>query len=86
MKISNNDLHKQKYTEDILLENIDNLNPKTILNTQILTPKFCIEHILCMENIDDGSEDSYLFDITHILNKQPHIKREDLLYLYKNNN
>ena len=85
MKISNSDLHKQKFTEDILLANLDHLNTKTILNTQILSAKFCVDHILCMENIDDGDEDSYLFDIPHILNKQRHIKKEDLLSLYKNN-
>ncbi len=79
MKITNSDLHKMQFTEDILVKNIDNLNAKTIVNTQKLSPAFCIEHIVCMENIDSGDEDSYLFDIPYILSKQPHLKEEKLL-------
>ena len=84
MRITNYDLHQKKFTEDILVNNIDHLNPKTIINTQKLSAAFCIEYILCMENIDSGDEDSYLFDIPYILSKQPHLKKEELLALYYN--
>lgn len=86
MKITNNDLYKQQFTEDVLLDNFDHLNTKIILHTQKLTPKFCIENILCLDDIDNGDEDSYLFDIPYILNKQPHIKPEELKKLFINNN
>jgi hypothetical protein len=83
MKITNSDLYKQQFSETVLIDNINNLNEKHILHTQKLTPEFCMTYIYCMDDIDYGSEDSYLFDISYILKKQPHINKNDLLNLLK---
>lgn len=77
-KITNCDLFRYKYSEAELIENINNLDIKYILDTQTLSAKFCVEYILNMDNINDGSEESYLFDKTHILKKQKHLRECDL--------
>lgn len=76
MIITDFDLIKTKFDISILEMNMKRLNKKIVLYTQTLTPKFCIEHILDLD-IDNGSEDSYLFDKIHILRNQPHISEED---------
>jgi len=82
MKIHTCDLYNQKFSEEVLIENLDHLNLKIVLNTQKLSAKFCIDYILCMD-IDSGDEDSYLFDVTHIMNKQPHIQMDEWIALRK---
>lgn len=82
--IYNSDLIKNKYSEDILIQNINSLNKKIILNTQILSAEFCANYIFCIDDIDDGDEESYLFDINHILRKQPHIDKNYLKSLISN--
>lgn len=77
-KLSNIDLYYNKYDEATLLKNLDNLSLKTILHTQKLSEEFCANHIYCVSNINNGDEDSYLFDITHIINKQPHLNENKL--------
>jgi len=84
--IFNSDLIKNKYSEDILILHINNLNKRIVLNTQILSAEFCAKYIFCIDNIDNGCEDSYLFDINYILRKQKHIDREYLKMLISNNN
>jgi hypothetical protein len=76
--IFNSDLIKNKYNEEVLIKNIDYLNKKILLSTQILSAEFCAKYIFCIDDIDDGDEESYLFDINHILRKQPHINKEHL--------
>ena len=80
-KISNLDLinNKNKYNEEILLINLDHLSIKTILHTQKLSSKFCAEHVYCMNNINDGDEDSYLYDINHIMYCQKHLDYNELV-------
>lgn len=75
LKISNIDLinNKNTYNEQILLDNLDHLSLKTILQTQILSAKFCAKHIYYMLNTNNGDEKSYLFDIKHIMMFQPHL-------------
>lgn len=80
--IYDSDLLNKKYDTQTLIKNIKNLNKKIILNTQKLTPEFCIQYIFEIDNIDDGDEDSYLFDFEHILQCQTHIKEEDLMKAY----
>ena len=71
------DLYKQHYTMDILEHNIDNLQIKIILHTQILTADFCAQYILdeaqatCMEDL-------YLIDFWYVLRHQPHITEKEL--------
>lgn len=79
MKITNYDLFQNKYNEIDLRNNIDNLNLKYIIDTQLLSVDFCNKYILNTTDIDDGSEESYLFDITHILKKQKHLKKCDFI-------
>ena len=52
-----------------------------MLCTQILTADFCVKYILNLD-IDDGSEDSYLFDKNYILKKQSHITEKDFDIAY----
>ncbi len=74
--IKNHDLIKQKYNIDVLEQNVSHLNKKYLICTQILNAEFCIKYILDLD-IDSGSEDSYLFDKIHILERQPHITEEE---------
>jgi len=53
------------------------------LNTQILSAEFCANYIFCIDDIDDGDEESYLFDINHILRKQKHLNKNHLENLIK---
>ena len=80
-KITNKDLFNNKYSIDILEKNINMLNKKIILFTQILTAEFCVKYILDLD-IDSGSEDSYIFDKNYILESQPHISNEEFDLAY----
>jgi hypothetical protein len=77
MKITNTDLLNNKYSIDILEENVSTLDEKILLVTQTLTPEFCIKYILDMD-IDSGGEESYIFDICYILHFQKHITKKEL--------
>ena len=78
-KLNNLDLlnNKFKYDINILEKNIQHLNKKILISTQKLTAKFCIMYLFDMD-IETGNENSYLFDVNYILEKQPHIIEEDL--------
>ena len=75
--ISWRDLYKKKYTMDVLEYNINNLQIKIILHTQILTADFCARYILD-EYYCTCTEDSYLIDSGYVLYHQPHITEEEL--------
>ena len=75
------DLHNHKYDIEFLDKYVNYFNEKTLLQTQMLTAKFCIIYILDMD-IDNGSEDSYLFDIPYILSYQTHISKEEIYEAY----
>lgn len=81
-RIRTGDLYKNKYSIDELKYNFNNLNHKLILATQILNANFCVKY-LYDPNIDSGSEDSYLFDKSYILERQPHITSEEFDIEYK---
>ena len=76
MKITDRDLrlpeNKNKYSMDEIMENLDHLNVKILLYTQILTEDFCVEYILDMR-MNSGDEDSYLLCEDYILGWQPHL-------------
>ena len=78
-KITNNDLrnNKNKYSLTELEENINNLQIKIVLNTQILNADYCAKYILD-ENRATCEEDLWLIDVGYVLSKQPHITREEL--------
>jgi len=86
--IYNSDLLKHKYDIQTIIQNIEHLDKKIILNTQKLTPEFCIQYML-ETDIEKGDEDSYLFDIDYILLCQKHLTKIQLINTYqkfKNNN
>jgi hypothetical protein len=64
------------YSINLLEQNIHNLNKKILLATQKLTAEFCIKYILDLD-IDNGSEDSYIYDVDYILNFQKHLTRQE---------
>ena len=82
-KINDCDLRKQKYDIDTLIHNINHLYSKTIVNTQILTPEFCVQYILD-EQYMTCIEDTYLIDFNYVLSNQPHITHDELLEAYNN--
>lgn len=84
VSINNIDLLTNKYSEDILIQNFDNLSKKIILYTQTLSAEFCAKYIFCIDDIDDGDEESYLFGTSHILRIQPHINKNYFISLIKN--
>ena len=87
MRLTDDDLilNKNKYSIVTLEQNIHHLNKKILLATQKLTPTFCVKYILDMD-IDNGSEDSYIYDIDYILYFQKHITSkeiQELIHLVK---
>ena len=82
MLVTNSDLlaNKNKYSIEILENNIEFLDEKILLATQILTPEFCVKYILDLD-IEGGGEESYIFDICYILSFQKHITEKELMDL-----
>ena len=70
------DLLNGKYDEDTIIQNMNHLNKKIIIHTQTLSEEFCAKYMFCIDDIDDGDEDSYLFDYNYIMRKQPHLDEE----------
>ena len=79
--ITSKDLIHNKYNLNILVENVKHLDKKYLLYTQVLTAEFCADYIY--EYDDSGSEDSYLFDMDHILKHQSHIDENTLSFYIK---
>lgn len=77
IELNDQDLLKNKYSIEVLEKNIDNLSISRILNTQILTPEFCVKYIL-NEEYASCVEETYICDFD-VLRRQPHIKSSDLL-------
>jgi hypothetical protein len=76
--LTNEDLHKNKYSLTLIEENINNLNLIHILRTQILTAEFCAKYFCAPNDIyakDDVDQEIY---IHHILQYQPHIRLIDI--------
>jgi hypothetical protein len=82
MRLTDDNLlaNPRKYSIALLELNIKNLDKKIILSTQDLTVEFCIKYILDMD-IDNGSEDSYIFDVNYILSFQKHLTKNDFTQL-----
>jgi hypothetical protein len=76
IEIFDHDLRNNKYSIDILEENIDNLTNKTLLYTQKLTSDFCVNYILNQE-YTSCDEETYI-NAYDILQAQPHINKEEL--------
>jgi hypothetical protein len=67
-----------KYTIEELEANIKYLNKKILLFSQTLTAEFCVRYIMDMD-IDNGSEDSYIYDVNYITSFQKHLTDESIL-------
>ena len=78
--ISDFTLLKNKYEIDVLERNVEKLDKKILLATQELTAEFCIKYIWAPDT-DSGSEDSYIYDFTYILDFQPHLTEDELIKL-----
>ena len=81
--INNYDLrvNKNKYTIAELEANINNLSMTILVNTQILTPAFCVKYILNEKYMDCGEEE-YRLTFWYVLSKQPHITEKELSIEY----
>ena len=77
--ITNSNLrtNKNKYTIAQLELNINNLSMTILVNTQQLTPDFCVKYIL-NEDFMDCNEEVYRLDIWYVLSAQPHITKKEL--------
>ena len=76
-KINNSDLRINKYTIEELETNIAHLSMTTIVNTQKLTPMFCVKYIL-NEDYSDCIEEEFKLNFWYVLSKQRHITPEEL--------
>ena len=77
MILTNEELYKKKYDYKTLQTNIYVVSLLDILKTQKLTSEFCVKYILD-EKYMTCLEDTYLIDFNYVLDKQPHITKEEL--------
>ena len=80
-EIDNNDLRINKYNIETLERNVDNLNMKTCVNTQVLTAEFCVKYVL-NEDYMSCIEDTYCIDSGYVLKRQPHLTYAEILHEY----
>ena len=86
--ITNSNLRQSKYSIQELEKNINNLNMKTIVNTQKLTIEFCVKYIL-NEDYAQCNEEVDILTIGYVMYNQPHLNEIELTkyyYGYNNNN
>ena len=74
-------LRKIKYDIQTLEENVDNIHMKTCVNTQILTAEFCVKYVL-NEDYMSCIEDTYCISYEYVLQRQPHLTKEDIFREY----
>ena len=74
-------LRSTKYDIETLEKNVDFINMKTCVNTQILTAEFCVKYIL-NEDYMSCIEDTYCIDKGYVLRRQPHLTNEDIMREY----
>ena len=79
--ITNSTLRQHKYLIEELEKYIDNLNMKTLVNTQKLTIDFCVKYIL-NEEYAQCNEEVDLLTIDYVLYNQPHLDKAELLDAY----
>ena len=73
--IFNYDIIKNKYSIEILENNINDLSLWKILQTQILTANFCIKYFYCVKSVHHDESPIYLHDI---LGWQEHLSRDEI--------
>jgi hypothetical protein len=80
-EIDNSDLRINKYDIETLERNVNNLNMKTCVNTQVLTAEFCVKYVL-NEDYMSCIEDTYCIDSGYVLKRQPHLTYAEILHEY----
>jgi len=80
--MNNFNLHQHKYDIETLEKNIDHIDMKTCVNTQMLTAEFCVKYILNEEYMS-CVEDTYCLVTSYVLKRQPHLTLEDIMREYK---
>jgi hypothetical protein len=80
-EIDNSDLRINKYNIETLERNVDNLNMKTCVNTQVLTAEFCVKYVL-NEDYMSCIEDTYCIDTGYVLKRQPHLTYAEIRHEY----
>lgn len=75
-------LRREKYDIKTLEENVDHINMKECVNTQVLTAEFCVKYVLNEEYMS-CIEDTYCICIGYVLQRQPHLTREDIMQEYE---
>lgn len=76
--ITNEDLKKKMYPIEVLIKNVCHLSIKSLLRWQKLDADFCNKYILNEEY--QCVEETYLITIEYVLQRQPHLRYEDLKY------
>jgi hypothetical protein len=74
-------LRRQQYDIATLEANVDDINMKTCVNTQVLTAEFCVKYVL-NEDYMSCIEDTYCICIGYVLQRQPHLTREEIMSEY----
>jgi hypothetical protein len=87
LELTDNDIRKNKYDPEQLEYSIinDNLSLRILSRYQILTPYICAKYVIFGGNDEkygDCTEDRWLSD-GDILQRQPHITREELTKAHK---
>ena len=80
--LQNADLFRKKYSVEVLAANIHNLSLTAVLQSQDLTPAFCVNYIWrCNDTYakDDWDEDIYMHDILYW---QKHLTENDIHKAY----
>lgn len=80
-RITNSKLRQCKYSIEELEQNINNLNMKIIVNTQLLTVDFCVKYIL-NEDYAQCNEEVDLLTLDYVLYNQPHLNEIELTDAY----
>jgi hypothetical protein len=76
MSITNRDLYRKKYSIEIIELNVDDLEIRTMLSTQVLTAEFCVKYILNDDYVSTV-EERYICD-SDVLFHQKHLTQQDL--------
>jgi len=75
-------LRKQQYDIETLTANVDDLNMKECVNSQVLTAEFCVKYVLNEEYMS-CIEDTYCLTYGYVLQRQPHLTKEEIFEEYK---
>ena len=75
-------LRKQQYDIETLIANVDDINMKECVNSQVLTAEFCVKYVL-NEQYHSYGEDTYCLTYGYVLQRQPHLTKEEIFEEYK---